>query len=197
MLSAVVRSETAIKVSIQIMQAFVDMRKYIVSNGSIFHRMDKLEQKQLETDHKFEEIFCALESNSLIPPQGIFYDGQVFDAYVFVADLIKSASKSIVIIDNYIDETVLQLLTKRRDCVTATLYTKNISRTLSQDLSRHNKQYEPVTIKTFNKAHDRFLIIDDSTVYHFGASLKDLGKKWFAFSKMQIDGREILRKLKV
>jgi hypothetical protein len=178
------------------MQAFVDMRKFIASNGSLFHRMDTVEQKLIESDHKFEELFSALESNILKPEEGIFYDGEVFDAYVFVADLIKSAKHSIVIIDNFIDETVLQLLTKRGKTVTATLYTKSISRTLSQDLERHNSQYEPVTINTFNKAHDRFLIIDETTVYHFGASLKDLGKKWFAFSKMQIEGREILERLK-
>jgi len=128
--------------------------------------------------------------------QGVFYDGQVFDAYIFTADLIKSANKSILLIDNYVDETVLQLLTKRKKKVTATIYTKNISKVLKQDMKKHNSQYPKIDIEIFTKAHDRFLIIDETTVYHFGASLKDLGKKWFAFSKMDMEAMEMIANLR-
>lgn len=197
MLSSVLRSETAVKVSIQIMQAFVGMRKFIAENASIFQRLDRVELKQLETDEKFDKLFDALQKNDLQPKQGIFYDGQVFDAYVFAADLIKTAKKSIILIDNYVDESVLQLFTKRNKNVTVKIYTKTISKTLKQDLQKHNAQYPKIEIEKFDKAHDRFLIIDETTIYHFGASLKDLGKKWFAFSKMEMDAFEMIANLKV
>lgn len=195
MLSAVLRSETAVQVSIKIIDAFVEMRKFISTNAGIFQRLDKVEQKQIETDNKFEQIFKALENKSIKPKQGIFYDGQVFDAYVFVADLIKSAKKSILLIDNYVDESVLQLFTKRNKNVTVKIYTKTISKTLKQDLEKHNAQYPKIEIEKFDKAHDRFLMIDETTVYHIGASLKDLGKKWFAFSKMEMDAMEMIANL--
>lgn len=194
-LSGVLKSETAVKVNIAIMRAFVQMRKFLVENAAIFQRLDKVEQKQIEADQKFDRIFNALEDKSVKPKQGIFYDGQIFDAYVFVADLIKSAEKSILLIDNYVDESVLQLLTKQKKDVTVTIYTKHIKKILKQDLAKHNKQYPKIEIKQFTKAHDRFIIIDKETVYHFGASLKDLGKKWFAFSKMELNANEILAKL--
>ena len=196
MLSAVLRSETAVKVSIQIMQAFVQMKKFISVNAGIFQRLDKVERKQIETDQKFEQVFKALEDKSIKPKQGIFYDGQVFDAYVFVSDLIKSAKKSILLIDNYIDESVLQLFTKRKKNVSVRIYTKNITKILKQDLEKHNTQHPKIKIEKFTKAHDRFLIIDETTVYHFGASLKDLGKKWFAFSKMNMEAMEMIANLK-
>jgi len=195
MLSSVLRSKIAIKVSIQIIQAFVEMKKNISENAGIFQRLDKIERKQIITDKKFEQIFKALEDKSIKPKQGIFYDGQVFDAYVFVAGLIKSASKSILLIDNYIDETVLQLFTKRKKTVSVTIYTKKISKILQQDLNMHNSQHPKIIIKQFTKAHDRFLIIDEVTVYHFGASLKDLGKKWFAFSRMDLQALEMISNL--
>jgi len=196
MLSAVLHSETAVKVSIQIMQAFVQMKKFISVNAGIFQRLDKVERKQIETDQKFEQVFKALEDKSIKPKQGIFYDGQVFDAYVFVSDLIKSAQKSILLIDNYIDESVLQLFTKRKKNVSVRIYTKNITKILKQDLEKHNTQHPKIKIEKFTKAHDRFLIIDENTVYHFGASLKDLGKKWFAFSKMDMEAMEMIANLK-
>jgi len=196
MLSAVLHSETAVKVSIQIMQAFVQMKKFISVNAGIFQRLDKVERKQIETDQKFEQVFKALEDKSIKPKQGIFYDGQVFDAYVFVSDLIKSAKKSILLIDNYIDESVLQLFTKRKKNVSVRIYTKNITKILKQDLEKHNTQHPKIKIEKFTKAHDRFLIIDENTVYHFGASLKDLGKKWFAFSKMDMEAMEMITNLK-
>ncbi len=196
MLSAVLRSETAVKVSILIMDAFVEMRKFIATNAGVFQRLDKVELKQIETDQKFEQIFKALEDKSIKPKQGIFYDGQVFDAYIFIADLIKSANKSILLIDNYIDENVLQLFTKRKKNVSVTIYTKNITKVLKQDLEKHNNQHPKIKIEKFTKAHDRFMIIDGTTVYHFGASLKDLGNKWFAFSKMEMEAMEIITNLK-
>ncbi len=199
MLSAVLKSGTAIKVSILIMDAFVEMRKFLSENASVFSRLDDIEKKQLsyqiKSDEKFEQIFEALEDKSLKPKQGIFYDGQVFDAYIFIADLIKTANKSILLIDNYIDETVLQLFTKRNKNVTVNIYTKNITKVLKQDLKAHNSQYPDIEVKQFTKAHDRFLIIDETTVYHFGASLKDLGKKWFAFSKMNTKATEMINLL--
>lgn len=196
MLSAILRSQTAVKVSIQIMQAFVEMKKFISTNLAIFQRLDKVEQKQFESDQKFNKIFKALEDKSIKPKQGIFYDGQVFDAYVFVADLIKSANSAIVLIDNYIDESILQLFTKRKKDVKVSLYTKKFSKILKQDLEKHNSQYSEIVINKFTKAHDRFLIIDEKDVYHFGASLKDLGKKWFAFSKMELSAKEMIGNLK-
>ena len=187
MLASVLRSTVAIKVSIEIMNAFVEMRKMLMSNASLFHRLDKIELKQLEANQKFEEIFKALESDKLQSDKGIFYNGQIFDAYNFVSDIIRNAKTSIILLDNYVDDTVLTLLSKRNTNVTATIYTKNISNQLRLDLQRYNSQYPRIEIEIFSDAHDRFLIIDDTELYHIGASLKDLGKKWFAFSRMDIE----------
>lgn len=192
MLSAVLRSEVAVKVSIEIMDAFVEMRRMLVSNASLFHRLNKVEVKQLETDQKIEEIFKALESDKLHSEKGIFYDGQIFDAYTFVSDIIRAAKKSIILIDNYVDDTVLTLLGKREQTVSATIYTKSISKQLQLDLQRYNSQYPVINIHTFAHAHDRFLIIDGTELFHIGASLKDLGKKWFAFSKMSAETGKML-----
>ncbi len=137
----------------------------------------------------------AIENREIKPKQGIFYDGQIFDAYKFVAELIKGAKKSIVLIDNYVDETVLTLFGKNQR-VNVKIYTKNITKQLKLDLDKYNAQYKRIEIKKFNQAHDRFLIIDNKEVYHFGASLKDLGKKWFAFSKFDMNAIEMLGKLK-
>ncbi len=186
MLSAVLRSETAVKISIQIIQAFVQMRKIISDHSSIFQRLTGLEYKQIETDKKFELVFNALQQKNTEPTQGIFYNGQIFDAYKFVADIIRKAQTSILLIDNYVDDTVLTLFTKRRKNVSVIIYTKNISKQLSLDLTKFNEQYEPINIEEFKDAHDRFLMIDEKELYHIGASLKDLGKKWFAFSRMDI-----------
>ncbi len=195
MLSAVLRSKTAIQVSIQIIDAFVSMRNFINQNATIFYRLDNFENKQRVTDTKLDEVFTAIDAGENSPKQGIFYDGQVFDAYLFICKLIKNAKSNIVLIDNYIDESVLLLLCKRRSKVTATIYTKRKSKVLQQDINKHNQQYPPITIKHFEKSHDRFLIIDNHVVYHIGASLKDLGKRWFAFSKIQLDVKEILNRL--
>ncbi|WP_436835747.1 hypothetical protein [Elizabethkingia anophelis] len=187
MLSAVLRSDVAVRVSIEIMDAFVEMRRMLISNASLFHRLDKIEIRQLETDQKIEEIFKALESDKLHSEKGIFYNGQIFDAYTFVSDIIRSAESSIILLDNYVDDTVLTLLGKRNDNVNATIYTKNISNQLRLDVQRYNSQYPTIEIEVFSDAHDRFLIIDGTELYHIGASLKDLGKKWFAFSRMDIE----------
>lgn len=187
MLASVLRSDVAIKVSIDIMNAFVEMRKMLTTNASLFHRLDNIEVKQMEADQKFIELFKALESGKLQSEKGIFYNGQVFDAYTFVSDIIRNAKTSIVLLDNYIDDTVLTLLGKRNANVTATIYTKGISNQLRLDVQRYNSQYPQIEIKVFLDAHDRFLIIDGIELYHIGASLKDLGKKWFAFSRMDIE----------
>ena len=195
MLSAVLKSETAIEVSIKIIESFVKMKKFISQNDLIFRKFELLERKQVQTDNKIEKIFKIIESRSIKPKQGIFFNGEIFDAYIFVSDLIKSAKSSIILIDNFIDETVLTLLDKREKNVSVTIYTKEINRGLKLDLKKHNKQYPPITIKQFKDSHDRFLIIDNKELYHIGASLKDLGKKWFAFSKMDIKTLNILERL--
>lgn len=149
----------------------------------------------METDQKFEEIFKALESDKLHIEKGIFYSGQVFDAYAFVSDIIRSAKESIILLDNYVDDTVLTLLGKREQSVTATIYTKSISNQLRLDLQRYNSQYPRIEVEVFADSHDRLLIIDSTELYHIGASLKDLGKKWFAFSRMNIEVSKILQVL--
>ena len=201
MLSTVLHSQTAIAVSIKIMNAFVSMRRFIATNAQLFQRLETIEYHQLEmkqhqeiTDRRIDEVFKRLDAN--IPPaQGIFYDGQVFDAYRFVSDLIRKAKQSIVLIDNYVDDTVLTLLDKREKGVAATIYTQRVSSQFQLDVGRHNAQYPLIEIKQFNKTHDRFLLIDDE-VYHIGASVKDLGKKWFAFTYMRdIAATELIKKI--
>jgi hypothetical protein len=182
-LSGVLKSEQASQVHVTIMRAFVSMRKLIASQIGLIQRIDGLERKQLETDNKFENVFKALEQNT-IPSQGIFFDGQIYDAYELMSKIIRSAKKEIILIDNYIDETVLTHLSKRAENVEAIIYTKSISKAIQLDLERHNSQYSPIQIKELRDSHDRFLIIDQKELYHIGASLKDLGKKWFAFSKL-------------
>ena len=203
MLSSVLRSPIAIQVNIRIMRAFTAMRQFIASNAQIFQRLDVMEQNQLaivahqtETDHKLEEIFRRLDSGNVQPHQGIFYDGQIFDAYTFINDRIREATTRIILIDNYIDDSVLTILSKRADKVTATVYTKKPSAQLQLDIQKHNAQYPPIDIVTFDRSHDRFLCIDE-TVYHLGASIKDLGKKWFAFCRMDMPTSELLQKLPV
>ncbi|OFV19250.1 ORF6N domain-containing protein [Chryseobacterium sp. M5] len=193
MASAILRSDIAVKISIEIMEAFVEMRRMLISNSSLFYRLDNIELKQLEADQKFEEIFKALESDKLRSEKGIFYNGQVFDAYAFVSDIIRNAKASIILLDNYVDDTVLTLLGKRSDNVTATIYTKSISNQLRLDMQRYNSQYPRIEVELFSDAHDRFLIIDNVELYHIGASLKDLGKKWFAFSRMDIEVGRMLQ----
>lgn len=202
MLSSVLKSQTAVEVNIRIMRAFITMRRFIATNAQLFQRLETIEYHQLEmkqhqevTDRRIDEVFKHLDAD--IPPmQGIFYDGQVFDAYRFVSDLIRKAKQSIVLIDNYVDDTVLTLLDKRSEGVSATIYTQRISSQFQLDVDRHNSQYPLIEIKRFNKAHDRFLLIDNE-VYHIGASIKDLGKKWFGFTLMRdITATELIKKIK-
>jgi hypothetical protein len=196
MLSGVLRSDTAVKISIQIMNAFVSMRKFIYSNAQIFQRLDRNEQKLLEHDHQFNKIFDLIEKKEIIPQKGIFFEGQIFDAYKFVSDIFRSAKKSIVLIDNFIDDTVLTLFSKRKVDVEVIIFTKEISKQLSLDLKKYNSQYPCIEVREFKSSHDRFLIIDDKEVFHLGASLKDLGKKWFAFSKFDKEAFNLLERLK-
>ncbi len=199
MLSGILKSETAVKMSIQIINAFVAMRRFIINNAQLFQRIDTVEKRQLKyemtTDERFEKVFDALQQNKLEPKQGIFFDGQIFDAHRFVSDIIRKAEKSIVLIDNYIDDTVLDLFAKRKKDVTVTIYTANITKSLMTDIKKFNAQYPAIDVKEFKQSHDRFMIIDDEDVYHFGASLKDLGKKWFAFSKFDKTAVKLLEKL--
>ena len=198
MLSGVLKSSTAVEANIRIMRAFVSMRHFMVNNVAFFQRLETIEFNQLESnkvqakilahqevqDHRIDEIFRRLDEGMYKPKQGIFFDNQIYDAYSFVSELVKSAKQRIILIDNYVDESVLTLLDKREDTVSAIIYTQQISRQLRLDVDRHNSQYPPIEISVFRRSHDRFLCIDD-TVYHVGASIKDLGKKWFAFSKME------------
>ena len=192
MLSSVLRSDTAIEVNIRIMRAFTSMRHFLQNNAEVFQRLSTLEYHQLEmqqhfqeSDKRIEEVFRRLDEGNAKPKQGVFYNGQIYDSYNLVSDLIKSAKKRIILIDNYVDETVLTLLDKREDSVSAFIYTQQINRQFQLDIDRHNAQYPPINVETFRLSHDRFLCIDDD-VYHIGASIKDLGKKWFGFSRMEI-----------
>lgn len=169
------------------------LKDYLLKGYAINQRVDKIERKLLEHDQKFDLII----KTALPPVEGIFYDGQIFDAYKFVADIVKSANGAIILIDNYVDESALSLLSKRKKGVTATIYTAKINKQLMLDLKKHNIQYPKIKIETFKKVHDRFLILDNKTVYHIGASLKDLGKKWFAFSKINISATEMISKLEL
>lgn len=175
------------------------LKEYLLKGYSINQRVDlfehRIDQKLMVHDRKLEELTSKVDffvRTSLPPVEGIFFDGQIFDAYKFAIDLIKSASQSIVLIDNYVDESVLLMLSKRDSKVSATIYTHKINTRLQLDLEKYNAQYPSINIRTFKNSHDRFLIVDDIEVYHIGASLKDLGKKLFAFSKMDIPAATLL-----
>ncbi|AXH09558.1 DNA-binding protein [Malaciobacter halophilus] len=192
--AAILTSKIAVEIHINIIRTFVNMRKFISTNALIFERLNSLENKQFKTDKKIETILNAIEDKSIKPKQGIFYDGQMFDAHTFVSDLIRSAKIKIIIIDNYVDDSVLTLLSKNQN-INVIIYTKSISKQLKLDLEKYNLQYKKIEIKKFENSHDRFMIIDDKELYHIGASLKDLGKKWFAFSKMDLKSFDVLEKL--
>jgi len=196
MLSAVLKSDVAIKISIKIIDAFIALRKIVSANIGFIQRLENVEQKQIDTDRKIEKILDALSSKDLVPLCGVFFDGQVFDAYVLANNIVKSAKHTIVLIDNYIDETSLSILSKKSTNVKVTLLTKEITSGLKQDIIKFNTQYPVIEAKIFNLSHDRFLIIDNKIIYHIGASLKDLGKKWFAFSRLEAEGLTLLDKIK-
>jgi len=196
-LSGILKSGIATNINIKIIRTFVSMRKFISRNIRLFARLDLVERKQidyqLKTDTNFRNIYKIIESKDLIPKQGIFFDGQIFDAHKFVSDLLRSAKKSIILIDNYVDESVLVLFTKIN--VVVTIYTERITPQLELDLKKYNEQYNKITIKELKKSHDRFLIIDNEKIFHIGASIKDLGKKWCAFSKLNKINLNILNRL--
>jgi hypothetical protein len=193
MLSAVLKTDVAVKVSIQIMQAFVAMRKTLGQLHGVIQRLEGVEVKQLHTDSKLDQVLKALEKDHK-SHQGIFFEGQLFDAHVFVSDLIKQANKSLVLVDNYVDETTLLLLSKRKKQVSCMVHTR-INATLKKDLEKHNQQYSAITLVENRSSHDRFIIIDHTQLYHIGASLKDLGNKCFAFSRMDDVLPELTSKL--
>lgn len=195
MLATVLKSAKARKISIDIMRAFVAMRNFLMSNAQVFQRLDRLEIRQLETEHKIEQVFAKLDEGAEDNKQCIFFDGQVYDAYELICNLIKSATTRIVLIDNYVDYTVLTMLDKRDPGVDATIYTQKAGDQFKLDIAKHDAQYPPIPVKIFKMSHDRFLIIDNR-VYHVGASIKDLGKKWFAVSLMEAqDANTIITRL--
>jgi hypothetical protein len=183
MLSAVLKSSVAVAVSIEIIEAFVSMRRNQYQFLGLAQRVEGLESKQIQTEHKLDKIFKALDKGDDIK-QGIFFNDQIFDAYLFSSELISKAKKSIILIDNYVDETTLIQLSKRNKKVQCTIYTDKINDQLKLDLEKHNSQYPAIEIRILKNSHDRFLVLDEEELYHLGASLKDLGKRWFAFSKL-------------
>ena len=194
MLASILKSPRARAASIMIMRAFVAMRRFLVANAQIFQRLDRLDRKQLENEQNFEKVFAKFEENEPVR-QGIFFDSQTYDAYTFVSDRIREAKSRVVLVDNYVDDTVLTMLDQRAAGVAATIYTMQISKAFQLDIDKHNSQYPAIEVKVFKNSHDRFLIIDDK-VYHFGASIKDLGKKWFAVNLMtEYTADELLRRL--
>jgi len=174
------------------------LKNHLLKGYSVNQRLRNLEErvdaKLLQHEKQLDYLTGKVDffvRTSLPPVEGIFYDGQIFDAYKFAADLIRTAKKSILLIDNYVDDSVLLMLSKRNEGVTATIYTHTISHQLKLDIQKHNSQYSQIDVKTYKQSHDRFLILDDTDVYHIGASLKDLGKKMFAFSKLVIPSKAI------
>lgn len=170
------------------------LKDYLLKGYAVNQRFERIEKDVIYLKNKVDEFDFQIRTN-LPPNEGIFFEGQVFDAYIFVSDLIKTAQKSIILIDNYVDESVLSILSKRSKNVSAMIFTSNLTKQLKLDLKKHNEQYPTIEIKAFNKSHDRFLIIDKESVFHIGASLKDLGKKWFAFSKIELDPNDLILKL--
>ena len=194
MLATILKSKIASQVTVYIIKTFANIRKIISQNISMFERFERVEQRLSIHDKNFDKLFEALEDKTLKAKQGIFYDGEIFDAYIFINDLIKTALSEIILIDNYIDETIFTFFSKYPN-IKIKIYTQNISKQLKLDFEKYSKQYKNIELKEFKNSHDRFLIIDKKETYHLGASLKDLGKKWFAFSKFEIENLKILEKL--
>ena len=192
MLSALLKSDIAVKVSINIMKAFIEMRKFLMDNGQIFERLTKVEYKLLEHDKKFNEVFNQLQLEENIK-QEIFFEGQIYDAYSLIIDIIKKANKKILIIDNYIDDSVLKMLAKKNNNVEVVILTSDRSNIQQIDVQKFNKEYSKLKVAKTNKFHDRFIVIDNGEMYHLGASIKDLGKKCFGINK--IEDVEIIEKI--
>ena len=192
MLAGVLKSDIAIQVSISIIKSFIEMRKFISSNGPIFERLTKVEYKLLEHDKKFNEVFNQLQLEENIK-QKIFFEGQIYDAYSLIIDIIKKANKKILIIDNYIDDSVLKMLAKKNNNVEVVILTSDRSNIQQIDVQKFNKEYPKLKVAKTNKFHDRFIVIDNGEMYHLGASIKDLGKKCFGINK--IEDVEIIEKI--
>lgn len=192
MLAGILKNEIAVRVSISIIRAFVEMRKIISTNGQLFERLTNAEYKLLEHDRKFDKIFDQLQNKECIK-QKIFFEGQIYDAYSLIIDIIKNADKKILIIDNYIDDSILKMLTKKNKNVEVLLLTSDKSNIQKIDMQKFNKQYPTLKVAKTNKFHDRFIIIDNKEMYHLGASIKDLGKKCFGINK--IEDMDIINKV--
>ena len=192
MLSGLLRNQIAVQVSINIMDAFVEMRRFLSSNSEMFNRLINVEYKLLEHDKKFDEVFNQLQQEENIK-QKIFFEGQIYDAYSIIIDIIKRANKKILIIDNYIDDSVLKMLTKKNKNVEVVILTSDKSNIQNIDIQKFNKEYPTLKVAKINKFHDRFIVIDNKQMYHLGASIKDLGKKCFGINK--IEDEEIIQKI--
>ncbi|MFW2555940.1 ORF6N domain-containing protein [Aliarcobacter butzleri] len=194
MLATILKSKVASQVTVYIIKTFANMRKLISQNISMFERFERIENRLTIHDENFNKLFSALEDKTLKLSEGIFFDGQIFDSYSFINDLLKLVQKEVILIDNYIDDTVFTLFSKYPN-INFIIYTNSISKQLKLDFEKYQKQYKNISLKTFKDCHDRFLILDKKEIYHLGASLKDLGKKWFAFSKMNLKINEIINRL--
>ena len=183
MLSAVLKSDVAVEVSIKIMNSFVEMRRFLLSNKEMFARLDRVELKQLETDKKLEEVFNYIATNTEVK-QNIFFDGQIYDAFSFIVGLVKKAKKEIILIDNYVDVNTLNILCKKNKGVDVVITTAGKGSLSTKDITKFNAQYPKLLVKTTTDFHDRFLIVDKTDVYHIGASIKDAGKKSFGITKI-------------
>ena len=192
MLSALLKSDVAVSVSVNIMKAFIEMRKFLMLNGQAFGRLASIEYKLLEHDKKFDEIFNQLQQEENIK-QKIFFEGQIYDAYSLIVEIIKKANKKILMIDNYIDDSVLKMLTKKKNNVEVVILTSDKSNIQQIDIQKFSKEYPILKVAKTNKFHDRFIVIDNKEIYHLGASIKDLGKKCFGINK--IEDIEIIEKI--
>jgi len=194
MLSAVLSTPIAIRISVHIIRSFIELRKRNHSLNMVFEKFNELDKWKVETELKLDALFKALSKNDY-PSSGIFFNDQIFDAYLFSSELISKAKKSIILIDNYVDVTTLLQLSKRNKKVQCIIYTERITDQLKLDLEKHNSQYPAIEIRILKNSHDRFLVLDEKELYHLGASLKDLGKRWFAFSKLDGLVHEVLNHL--
>ena len=192
MLSAVLKSDVAVEVSIKIMNSFVEMRNFLISNKEMFARLDRVELKQLETDKKFEEVFEYIGTNVEVK-QNIFFDGQIYDAFSFIVRIVKKAKKEIVLIDNYVDINTLNIMCKKNKGVDVVIATGGKGNLSAKDINKFNSQYPKLSVKTTTDFHDRFLIIDKTEVYHIGASIKDAGKKTFGITR--IEDKDLIQSL--
>ena len=196
MLSSVLKSKQAVAVSVRIIEAFVAMRRFLLTNALVFQRLDSIERHQLDSDKRIDELFNLMDKYGVKDEQGIFFQGQIFDAYALFQNIIQKAEKEILLIDNYVDTSVLKRFSVKKDNVAVTIYTKKNSRMANPiteiDLQKFNTQYPTVTLKYTSTMHDRYMIIDKKELYHIGASLKDLGKACFSFTKMN-DAKSLIQ----